>query len=195
LELAVVHDRGQVGGFQGIAAEAGHEPLLHQADQRLADPLLHQQVVGRDAGLPGIEGLAPHQAPRRHRQVGVGQHHGRAFPPQLQGHRGEVLGRGGHHQPPHPLAASEKDVIEPLLQECLGRVAIAQHHLHGVRGEGRGDEIGDQLRGGWRLFRGFQHGGVARRQGTHQRLDAEVERIVPGADDQHTAQGFADHLR
>ena len=195
LELAVVHDRGQVGGVQGSAAEAGCEPLLHLADQGLADPLLHQQVVGRDAGLSGVEGLAPHQAPRRHRQVGVSQHHGWAFPPQLQGHGGEVLGRGGHHQSPHPLAACEKDVIELLLQQRLGRVAIAQHHLHGVRGEGGGDQIGDHLRGGRRLFRRLQHGGVTRRQGTHQRLDAEVERVVPGADDQHAAQGFTDHLR
>ena len=192
--LGLVHDAAQIGRAQRIRPEAFVDAGAQQGQQPVGDRTLHQQVVRSDAGLARIEGLAPNQAAGGHRQVGIRQHHRRALAAQFEGHGGEVLGRGGHHQPAHPFAASEEDVIEPLLQQRGGGAAIPLDHLHRGGREGRGDELGDQRGGGWGVLGGLEHRCVACCQSAHQRLQAEMEWIVPGADDQHAAERFGDHL-
>ena len=147
-------------------------------------------MVGGDAALAGIEPLAPGQPPCRGGDVGVGQHDRRVFAPQLQGDRREVAGCCGQHQPPHPAPAGEEDVVEPFFKQLGGHGPITADHLHHLGGEGLWDGAGQQLGGAWRVFGRLEHGGVARGQGAHQRLQAELEGVVPGPDDQHAAQGF-----
>ncbi len=50
---------------------------------------MHQEVI-REAGLAGVEELAPAEAPRRHGEVRVLVHDDRALPPELKGDRGQV---------------------------------------------------------------------------------------------------------
>jgi hypothetical protein len=130
------------------------------------------------------------QAPCRHGEVGIGEHDGGALAAQLQGHRGEVPGRGRHHQPAHPAAAGEEDVVEALLQQPGGDAAVAAYHLNDLGREGFGDRPGDQGRGAGSVLGRFEHHAVAGRQGAHQGVQAELEGVVPGTDDQHAAQGF-----
>ena len=58
------------------------------------------------------------------------------------GHGGEMAGGGGHHQPAHPAASGEKDVIKLLLQQLGGNGPITGDHLHHLGGEGLGQAAG-----------------------------------------------------
>ena len=169
--------------MQGIGAEAGRDPAREQADQLLANRLLHQQVVGGDAGLAAVDGFAPDQALCGGLQVGIGEHHRRTLAAQLQGYGGEVGGCGRQHQPANPFAAGEEDVVKAQLQELLGHLAIPLHQPHHARIKVARHQLRQQGPRGRGVLRRFEHGRVARRQGTHQGLEQQVEGIVPGAND------------
>ena len=151
-------------------------------------------MVGGHTGLTRIQPLAPHQPAGRGGQGRIGKHDGRTLPPQLQGDGREVRGGGGHDQPGHPGSAREEDVVEAVLQQLGGHLATALHHLHGAGREGLLEQARDQVGGMGGQLRGFHHRRVARRQGAHQGLEAELERIVPGPHNQHAPEGLGPHL-
>ena len=192
-ETPLVHNRPQVGAGERIAAIETLKLPLERRHQGLADLGHHQEVVGGHAGLAGIEALAPGQPPRRDLEVGVSQHDGGTLAAQFQGHRRELPGGGGHHKRSHPFSAGEEDVVEAFLQQRGRHLAIAEHHLHRFRGEMAGNQAGDQLGGARGVLGGLEHSRVAGRQGAHQGMEAQLEGVVPGAENQHAAQGFAHH--
>ncbi len=145
--------------------------------------------------LAGVESLAPGDPPGRHGQIGIRQHDGGALAAQLQGDRREMAGRRLHHQPAHPAAAGEEDVVERQLQQPASLLGATLQHRHHPWLQVAGHQAGDQGGRMGGVLRGFEHGGVAGRQRTHQGLEGQREGIVPGADDQRAAEGFGHQNR
>ena len=96
MEVRRVDDAGKivaglrVGAIEllDVSADGGNEFVVHRS--------LDQYVVGSDAGLAGVHEFAPSDAAGGDLHVGMTTDKCRALATQLQGHRGQVLGRGAH---------------------------------------------------------------------------------------------------
>ena len=113
---------------------------------------------------------------------------------QLQDHRRQVPGRGGHHLLARGHAAREDDLPQPrIFQEARGHRVVHGHHVHDAVGEPRPAaqlaeaEADERGRG-----RGLQDHGVARGHGRGHPRERDRERIVPRRDHQHDADGNSD---
>jgi hypothetical protein len=74
VEVPLVHDLGQVrraGRVRAVELLEGTHQVVHQLGLL---PSGDEDVVGRDAGLPGVEALAPRQALGDHLEGSVGAH-------------------------------------------------------------------------------------------------------------------------
>ena len=78
LEVAVVDDAPEAGARLRVGAVEGADLGAELVDERVADLAVDQDVVGRDAGLAGVEELAPGDAAGGDVEVGAGVHVGRA---------------------------------------------------------------------------------------------------------------------
>ena len=87
--------------------------------------------------------------------------------------------------------ASEKDVVVSLVDQGGCDCTIALNHLHHIGTEMVREQSVDQGGCCRRLLRRFHNSRVAGSQGADQGLQGEGERVIPGADDQHAAEGFA----
>ena len=121
---------GDVGGDarEGLVADQADEVLrvlgiLAQQGMDLAEVFIHesapyllinQYVVRSNAGLSGIQGLAPGEALRGQLEVGVGRDDAGALPAQFQHHGGQVLGGGLHYETSEGRAAGEEDDVPAL---------------------------------------------------------------------------------
>ena len=99
-------------------------------DEGLFEVLLHQYIVRRDAGLSGVDGLAPGYTPRRNRHIGMGIYNTRTLTAQLQHHRREVFSGRFHHHLTYSRAAGKKDEVEPLTQQDFVGGTATLHHRH-----------------------------------------------------------------
>ena len=120
--------------------------------------------------MAGIEEAAPGDPIGAGFQVGIVEHDAGALAPQLQGHRDQLAGSGGHHPLAGAGAAGEKDVVKGLLQQRFGHGNPPLLHGHHLRLEVLGHSGGDHGRHMGGVLRRFKHRGVARRQGCHQGL-------------------------
>jgi hypothetical protein len=128
LVVAVIDD-GRV--VRRVAAEVG-PALRHHGARRVDEGLLaagrDQHIVGRDAGLPGIQQLADDDALGRLLQGVVGADDGRRLAAELQGHRRQVV-RGHAHDVVADLGrAGEQQVVEGQAGEIGAHRGVAQHH-------------------------------------------------------------------
>ena len=195
LELAGVHDAGQLVGLKGLRAIHGCSCALHGLQQGLLEMGLHQQVVRCNAGLSGVQAFAPDQSAGAHLEVSPIHHQRRAFSTKFQGDRREVGSSTLQNASADGPATCEKDVVEGQRHQCGGDGAIPLYHPHHVGLEVFRHQSADQRGDRWCLFGWFQHSGVAGCQGADQWLQGQRERIVPGPDDQHAAEGFRDDVR
>ena len=156
----------------------------------------HQQhVVGRNARLAGVVALAPHDPLGRQVNVGVCRHHHRVLAAQLQRRGGQLPRRRRRHDLAHLHRAREHDVIVPLRQQSRQKVGSALP----VDAKGLGVQHAAQqgrqaLRGVGRVPRQLDKGRVAGRNGARQRHQGQVERIVPGRDQQNHSLGLVPHF-
>ena len=151
-------------------------------------------MVWCDAGLPGIDPLAPDQAARSHREVGTFKNDGGALAPQLQRHRREVCSGPLQHLPADAAATGEKDVVEGHGHQLGRDGSISLDHLHHLRLEVLRDQPCDQIRDGTGVFRRLEHGGVASSQGTDQGPQRQLKGIVPRSDHQNAPEWFRYNL-
>ena len=193
--VALVDESGIVRAGRGIAAVALHQQgataLLEGRQQAAGD----EDMIGRHAGLAGIEEFAPEQQLGGGVQVGAGVDDRRRLAAQLQGHRGQVPGSGLHHQAAHGGGAGKEEVVEGQRQQCLGGGDVAFAKGHGVRGEGLGQQFAQHRIDRRGEFRGLEHHAVASRQGRHQGAEQGGDRVVPGADDQAAPARLAVDVR
>ena len=149
---------------------------------------MEQQVVGGDAGLPRIEGLAPCDAARGGLHVGASVHDAGAFAAQLQYDGREVPRRGGHDDPPQLGAAREEDEVPAPVQQQRIDVAVALDDGDVALVVDFADHRAERRRDVRRVGRGFQYGGAARRDGSDERVEQQLHGIVPRRDDERRAE-------
>ena len=182
LILAIGDDAGVLRVLLQLRIHPRHR-LAGQRDEVRHARARQQHVVRRDAGLPGVEQLADHDAFHRVVQPRAGADDGRRLAAQLQRHRGEI-GRGrAHHVVTDRGGAGEQQVVERQRRERLRHVRVAGHHPHFVGLEILRHLLGEQCREAWRELAHLHHRAVAGDQRVDQRADRQVQRIVPRHDD------------
>jgi hypothetical protein len=77
-------------------------------------------VIGSDAGLTGVQELAPHDARGRDLQIGIACNQAGTLAPEFKRDGRQVPGGSGHDDPRNTLIARIEDVIEALLEQLGG---------------------------------------------------------------------------
>ena len=75
-------------------------------------------------------------------------------------------------------------MVETLADERLGRFRPSLDHLDEPRRQGGGHQFGEPLRRSGRVLGGFDHHRVSGGDRRHGGSQAELQRVVPGSDDQ-----------
>ena len=188
-----VDDLAVIGVRQRILAQLLLD-LPHQlGDQRVVHAALHQNVVGRHAGLPAVQKLAEHDALSGQRQVRARIHDAGALAAQLKHGGRQVFRCMAQHFLAHVLTSGEEDEVELLLQQCRVFRASAFHHGHVLGCKAFLNDRADHRTGGRRVGARLQDGRVARGDGVGQWVDGQKEGVVPRAHDERVAVG--DRLR
>ena len=121
--------RQAVGGLGAVELLNGLGQFLGELGQGGVGA---QHIVGGHTGLSGVHELAPGDpAGRRDHLHGVVNVDGR-LSAQLQRHRCEVFGGGGHDNPAYSAVSGVEDVVEALLQQGGGFGHTALHNGHGA---------------------------------------------------------------
>src|SRR6185312_5928012 len=177
-----VDEPGELGvrGPGGLRTVAPLDRRANTVEERLPLSFLHEGVVGRDAGLTDVDELAPGDGLRGtlHRRVGRDDR-GR-LPTELEGHGGERLRRGGHHDLSDAGAPGEEDVIERKLEQGLGNGRLALDHRDLVLAERVGERGAERAIGLRNLLRRLEDDDVARGDRADEGTEGEEQRVVPG---------------
>lgn len=99
VEVPLVDDPSVLARLPRFAAEKCLDGAGEFGLQRAGGLRVGEDVVGRDAGLPGVEELAAGEPVGDDGQVGVTVDERRGLAAQFEGDGGEVLGGGPHHDP------------------------------------------------------------------------------------------------
>ena len=172
LKMLLVDNFRKFGIFPGILPQGILYIAFQKAYKVLFSLPLYKHVIRGHAGLAGVQKLAEHQPPGRHRQIRRFVDDAGAFAPQLQNHGSQVLGSLFHHQLPYGDAAGEKDEIEALLQKAGVFLPPAFHHSYMSRGKNGGNEICQQMAGMGRIGGGLQNDAIPRGNGSDERIQA-----------------------
>ena len=192
-ESPVVDQPTVVGALLRVVAVKPMQGAGEGSGELVLQRSVDQQVVGCDAGLPGVEGLAPGDAARRDLDVGASVHDRGAFAAQFQHDGREVAGRGGHHDPSQRGASREEDHVPAHAEQQGVDLAAALRDGDILLVEDLGDhpleDLGD-VRG---VGRGFQQGGAARRDGSDQRVEQQLHGVVPRCDDKRLPERLGEN--
>ncbi len=153
---------------------------------------MKHQVVRCDAGLPGVETLAPGYALRGHLDVGVLVHDARALPAEFQHDRRKVLRRRSHHDPSERRASGEEDQIPAFLQQGRVDLAVALDDGDIFIAESVFDHLLCYFGDVRDIRRRLQDRRAAGGNRSNQRSEKQLHRVVPRRDDQSCAQRLAD---
>ena len=151
---------------------------------------MHQQVIGCYTGLTGIDAFPPGNSPGGNGKIRSFIYDARAFTSQFQNDRCQVFGCSRHHNLPKCRTSREEDQVERLIQQQLVYLSSTLNDGN----IGRVKDLLDQLlhHGGnvGCIGRWFQNGTATRGDGSYQRIEQKLKRIVPGSDDQGRSQRF-----
>jgi len=154
----------------------------------------HQRIIGRNAGLAGIEQFAAHDALDRHAQIGALVHDRRRLAAELERHGREVLCRRLQHLLADRGRAGIEDVIEGEPGEEFRDLGAALGDGDHVGGQPLGEDVRDQGRRPRRRLGGLDDHPVARGERRRERTDRQIQGIVPGGDDQRDTLGLPEDL-
>lgn len=134
---------------------------------------------------PAFRRLAPRDFAGGRIEVGRAVHDAGAFAAQFERYGCQVCRRLLHHRASEGRSAREEDVVETILQQfgCLGMVAVENRHV--VRGKYLAEDVPDEAAGTGRGCGGFQRHAVPCGERPHQRVEGELEGIVPRRHDKH----------
>ena len=152
--------------------------------------LRHEQVVGREARLAGVDQLPVEDLLGGRVDVVVLADDRRRLAAQLERHRRQVLGRGAHHRAAGVGRAGEDQVVEGQGGELVRR--HPRQHRQDVLGELRAHQLGEEAAEVLRVRRHLDHGAVAGGDDAGQRAHGQEERIVPRRDDADDALRLRD---
>jgi hypothetical protein len=136
VEAAVVHQAGVIGALLRVLAVGP----LHEARESIKELIhhrfMHERVIRSDAGLPGIEVLAPRDALGGLVDVGAAINDGGALAAELQRDRYQLLGSHRHDRSAHALTAGEEHMVESEAFHQrgyhLGAVPLSNSHVRGI---------------------------------------------------------------
>src|SRR4029079_9692337 len=111
LRVAGVDDAAEVGALARGLAGDGLDLGLEGGDEGVLDVAVDVDVVDGDAGLAGVEPLGVGDAARAQLLVGVCVDDDGALAAELEGDRGQVLGRGLRDDAPDRAVAGVEDVV------------------------------------------------------------------------------------
>ena len=134
-KVALTDDVGEVFILHGVLTEHFCDSLAELGYEEFLAAAMNQQIIGRDAGLPGIENFAEGYAAGSHFDIGSRVHNTGAFATQFQGNGGEVACGGIHDMATDAGTAGEEDIVEFFLQQCVGILVSAEDDLDILRRE------------------------------------------------------------
>jgi hypothetical protein len=133
---------------------------------------------------PPLRNFPPGQPRGRLREVGRGVEQHRRLAAEFEGHRGQVAGRRGHHDPADARAAGEEDVVERKFEQRGREVLVPLDHRDLLRRKGLTHHPPDEFGRAGRHLRRLQDDAVAGRHRGDQRRQGQIEGVVPGPDDE-----------
>ncbi len=153
---------------------------------------MNEEVVGGDAGLAGIQQLAPYDFAGGRVEVGRAVHDAGTFAAQFERYGGQMGGRLLHHRASEGRTAREEDVVETAIQQAVRGGVVALEYPHVLRREYLPYDVGQKPAGVCRGGGGFQHHAVACGDRARQRIEGELEGVVPRRHDEHHPFRLAD---
>ena len=125
--------RGRVmGPKSALGAAAGTDaggPLDQLVQEPVVDGVDHVDPLDGQAGLAGVGHAAPDRLLGRGVQVGVGVDDHGVLAAELQHHRGEPLGAGGHHLAAGGRRPGEGDLVHAGQAQGMAGGPVPGHHL------------------------------------------------------------------
>src|SRR5450432_3163488 len=108
---------------------------LYRLQQFVLDGCMHQEIIGRNTGLPDIREFGKYDATRRRPDMRVTFHHDGALAAQFEGDRHEIGRSQLINGTPDRNASRKKNMIEPERTDHgrNGHRAIPLHHSDIVR--------------------------------------------------------------
>ena len=194
VECTLVDNAHKVLRLLGIGTMQTGKFLLQRTDELFLDIGMHQQIVGCNASLTGIETLSPSNSAGSHGEVGILVHDARALSPQFEYHGSEMLGRGTHHLSSQIRTSREEDDVESLFQESSIHLPVALHDGNEFGAERFLDHLLQHLGYMRHIRRRLQDSRASRRNGTHQRVEQKLYGVVPRSHDEGASQRFGHHL-
>ena len=152
--MALADDRGVVG----IGGEPRIEARHRRRDRRRRRVRLaarNQQIIGRDAGLAGVEQLAGGDARARLLEVAGRVEDRRRLAAELERDRRQIGGGRRRHLPPDGGRAGEQQMIERQRDERLAGLGVADDDADEVGIEIFRRQLGEQRRDARRQLGGF----------------------------------------
>ena len=140
------------------------------SDELLLDILMDKDIVRGDAGLAGVEGLAPGYAAGCNLEVGRAVNDAGALAAQFQYDGSQVLGCSGHNLAAQSGTAGKEYDIPSAAEQLLVDIAVSLNHSDVVLVEHRPDHLLQYGRYVRNVGRRLEHSGAAGRYGTHQRV-------------------------
>ena len=189
--LPPVHDPPVIGARLRVRAVKAADRRLHLLQERGEHAPVHKNVIGRDAGLPRVEELAPGDALARGAQLCRSVHDDGAFAAEFKGDGGQMLRRGAHDDPAHARTARKKDRIEAGAQQRRAVFGAAFGAGNVFLSEGLRDQPAQSGRRARRTLRRAEHRAVACGDRRHERLQQQLHGVIERADDERTAIGSA----
>ena len=147
-------------------------------------------MIRRDAGLSGVQELAPRNPLRGKIQLGVGIDNAGTLSAEFKRKRSEVLRRGTHHGASAAGPACIENVVEFFFQQTLRDVDAAVEDCHVFRLEDLAHNRFNDFRRVFRLFRRLENHPVARGNRADQRSERQLKRIVPRRKNQNVSIRF-----
>ena len=142
-----------------------------------------------------VQPLAPRHASCGNFDVRTGVDDDRALAAEFQRDGREVLRGGGHDDAADGSVARVEDVIEVLRQEFGGFGNSTFDQRDGRLVEVFRNETRERSRRGSRDFRRLHHHGIACCDGTRNRNEKQLDRVVPRCDDENDTEGFGNEAR
>ena len=150
-------------------------------DEGIAVLLGDEHVVGGDAGLAGVEPLAPGETATGDLDVGrvVDEH--RALAAELEDDRREVTSGGLVDDAADVGGARVEDVVEALLEQIGRDGDVALDDGDGLGVDIAGDQLGERLAGLAGDLGRLGDDGIAGGDGGGHRQEQQLDRVVPRA--------------
>ncbi len=176
--MAIVEDGSIILACGSLWIERS-DGLIVGGDKRRDVVFVHHQIIGRDAGLPGIGELAIGDAGCSMIECVAFLHDDRRLATEFQRYRHKVFAGGPHHGAAHRRATREENMVEGKSRESCTYRGIAGHNGHLIVGKCIPQNGREKVAGCRRELGGLDHRPISCGDRRRERHQSERDRIVP----------------